>query len=111
MQASTPQTFCPSTLRIANIHCSEAKNEHLVSDPNPPPSAVGLGLTPYLMLTICFTRTSNQRHRLDIVREGGACESRELETRSTLVHDLVHFAVETEARLTRSFYGLSLIHI
>ncbi|HEX5053893.1 MAG TPA: hypothetical protein VFZ65_19095, partial [Planctomycetota bacterium] len=29
----------------------------------------------------------------------------ELETRSCLLHDLVHFAVETEAALGNSFYG------
>ena len=57
-------------------------------------------------LVVRFTRTSPSRHRIDIVRDGWVEESRELETRSTLVHDFVHFAVETEARLSHSFYGL-----
>jgi hypothetical protein len=57
-------------------------------------------------LVIRLTRTSPTHHRFDIVRENGDRESRELETRSTLVHDLVHFAVETEARLGHSFYGM-----
>lgn len=55
-------------------------------------------------LLVRFTRTSPTNHRLEIVR-GDQCESRELETRSCLFHDLVHFAVESEAGLTDSFYG------
>jgi len=40
------------------------------------------------------------------VRPDGSGESRELETKSCLYHDLLHFAVETEAGLRQSFYGL-----
>lgn len=56
-------------------------------------------------MLIRFTRLTNERHRLEFVRDDGTCEARELETRSTLLHDFVHYAVETEADLKASFYG------
>jgi hypothetical protein len=55
-------------------------------------------------LTVRFTRVSPTHHRLDLVR-GGATDSRVLETRSVLFHDLVHFALESEAGLANGFYG------
>ena len=58
------------------------------------------------MLTIGFTRISPTHHRFDYRRPDGSGESRAFETRSTLRHDLIHFAFETEAGLTDSFYGL-----
>jgi hypothetical protein len=57
-------------------------------------------------MLIRLTRLTNERHRLELVRDDGTRETRELETRSALLHDLVHYAVETEAGLTASFYGL-----
>jgi hypothetical protein len=57
-------------------------------------------------LVIHLTRVSPTHHRFEIVREDGSREAREMETRSCLFHDLVHFAVETEAELSHSFYGL-----
>ena len=56
-------------------------------------------------MLIRFTRLTNERHRLEFIRADGTSETHELETRSTLLHDLVHFAVETEAALKASFYG------
>ena len=56
-------------------------------------------------MLIRFTRLTNERHRLEIVRPDGTSEAHELETRSVLLHDLVHYAVEAEARLKASFYG------
>lgn len=57
------------------------------------------------MLKIRLTKLSNERHRIEFVRAGGRADAAELETRSCLLHDLVHFAVESEADLKRSFYG------
>lgn len=57
-------------------------------------------------MLIRLTRLTNERHRLELVRDDGSREARELETRSALLHDLVHYAVETEAGLEASFYGL-----
>lgn len=57
-------------------------------------------------MQIRLTRLTNERHRLELVRDDGTREARELETRSALLHDLVHYAVETEAGLKASFYGL-----
>lgn len=56
-------------------------------------------------MLIRLTRLTNERHRLEFVRDDGTREARELETRSALLHDLVHYAVETEAGLKASFYG------
>ncbi len=56
-------------------------------------------------MLIRFTRLTNERHRFEIVRDDGTREAHELETRSALIHDLAHYAVEAEARLEESFYG------
>jgi len=56
-------------------------------------------------MLIRFTRLTNDRHRFEIVRDDGTREARELETRSALLHDLAHYAVEVEAGLSDSFYG------
>jgi hypothetical protein len=56
-------------------------------------------------MLIRLTRLTNERHSLELVRDDGTREARELETRSALLHDLVHYAVETEAGLNASFYG------
>ncbi len=56
-------------------------------------------------MLIRFTRLTNDRHRFEIVRDDGTREAHELETRSTLAHDLAHYAVELEAGLRESFYG------
>lgn len=56
-------------------------------------------------MQIRLTRLTNERHRLEVVRDDGTREAHELETRSALLHDLVHYAVETEAQLGASFYG------
>jgi hypothetical protein len=56
-------------------------------------------------MQIRLTRLTNERHRFEVVRDDGTGEAHELETRSALPHDLVHYAVETEAGLNASFYG------
>jgi hypothetical protein len=58
------------------------------------------------MLTVRLTRLSPTHHRMSHVRSDGSGETVELETRSTLRHDLLHFALETEAGLEESFFGL-----
>jgi len=56
-------------------------------------------------MRIGLTRLTNDRHSLEFIRDDGTNEALELETRSALVHDLVHYAVEIEAGLRGSFYG------
>jgi hypothetical protein len=56
-------------------------------------------------MLIRLTRLTNDRHRVEFVRDDGTRETHEMETRSALLHDLVHYAVESEAGLTASFYG------
>lgn len=56
-------------------------------------------------LIIRLTRLSPTHHRFAFVRPDGSAASRELETRSLLLHDLVHFAVESEAGLQGGFFG------
>ena len=57
-------------------------------------------------MKIRLTRLSNERHRLAVERSDGSVIERELETRSVLLHDLVHYAVEAEARIEDGFWGL-----
>jgi hypothetical protein len=52
-----------------------------------------------MTLKLRFTRVSPTRHRLEYRREDGTGEAIAMETKSLLVHDLVHFAVESEAGL------------
>jgi hypothetical protein len=59
-----------------------------------------------MALTIRLTRISPTHHRFEYVRADGTGETLELVTREFLTHDLVHFAVESEAGLRGSFYGL-----
>lgn len=56
-------------------------------------------------LKLRFTRLDEARHRFEAVRAGGVSEALELETRSYLLHDFVHYAVEMEAGLQTGFYG------
>src|SRR5262245_29220945 len=56
-------------------------------------------------LSIRLTRISPTHHRLAYARPDGTGETIQLETKSCLVHDLIHFAVESEAGLMKSFYG------
>ena len=58
------------------------------------------------LLTLRFTRISPDRHRFEYRRADGSGEALEMETRSFLTHDLVHYAVESEAQLRGSFYGI-----
>ena len=57
-------------------------------------------------LTVRFTRLQDDRHRFEYLRPDGTGGALELETHSMLRHDLLHFALETEAGLRGSFYGL-----
>jgi len=57
-------------------------------------------------LTLRFTRLSPTHHQFEYRRRDGSGEAIEMETRSLLLHDLVHYAVESEAGLRGSFYGL-----
>lgn len=56
-------------------------------------------------LTVRLRRISPTHHQFAYVRSDGSGECAELETRTLLFHDLLHFAVETEAGLKQSFYG------
>lgn len=59
-----------------------------------------------LELHIGLTKVSPTHHRFQYSRNDGTGESIELETKTFLFHDLLHFAVEIEAGLHDSFYGL-----
>ena len=56
-------------------------------------------------LIVRFTRLNPTHHRFEAIRADGSRELREFETKSLLLHDLVHFAVESEAKLRGGFYG------
>jgi hypothetical protein len=50
-------------------------------------------------------KVSDEAHELAIVQADGGRESVRCETRSTLVHDLLHFAAEKEAGILTGFWG------
>jgi hypothetical protein len=58
------------------------------------------------MLTIRLHRRSAEVHAVELRIDGGAPVVRELETRSFLIHDLVHWCVEAELTLDEGFWGL-----
>jgi hypothetical protein len=58
------------------------------------------------LLALKFTKLTPERHRFEYRRADGTGEAIEMETRSLLTHDLVHYAVESEAQLKGSFYGI-----
>jgi hypothetical protein len=58
------------------------------------------------MLTLQLTKLSNTHHRFAYARGDGTGQRLELDTRNFLLHDLIHFAVESEGRFENSFYGL-----
>lgn len=57
-------------------------------------------------MKIAFQKISNDQHRLTIERADGSSETSILETKSLLLHDFIHLAVELEAGLKESFWGL-----
>ena len=58
------------------------------------------------LLALKFTKLTPERHRFEYRRADGTGEAIEMETRSLLAHDLIHYAVESEAGLRGSFYGI-----
>lgn len=58
------------------------------------------------MLIARLHRHSAERHTLALRVDDGPIVSVELETRSFLVHDLVHWCVEAELELDEGFWGL-----
>jgi hypothetical protein len=56
-------------------------------------------------LRISFVKISDDRHVLEVTRAGGRTESVECESRSYFLHDLLHYAVESEAHLRGGFWG------
>jgi hypothetical protein len=62
-------------------------------------------MLPIPVLIVRFTRLNPAQHRFEAIRADGAREAHTFETRSLLLHDLVHFALESEAKLAGGFYG------
>ncbi|HXU61915.1 MAG TPA: hypothetical protein VN962_09460 [Polyangia bacterium] len=56
-------------------------------------------------MRIELRKISDAEHDLTVVRPDGARETVRCETRSTLVHDLLHYAAEREAGVATGFWG------
>jgi hypothetical protein len=56
-------------------------------------------------MRILLRKLPGPRHELAIVRPDGRRESLLCETRSTLMHDFIHYAVEGAARIESGFWG------
>jgi len=57
-------------------------------------------------MLIRLTKLSDLNHRMTAVRDDGSRETVELVSRSFLLHDFIHYAVETTAGLSGGFWGL-----
>ena len=57
-------------------------------------------------MRIRLTKISDAQHGLAFARDDGTREAIALPSRSFLWHDLLHYAVETNAGLHQSFWGL-----
>ena len=56
-------------------------------------------------MRIQLTKLSDLRHRLEITRSDGSQDSVDLESKTFIVHDFLHYAIESTAGLTQSFWG------
>lgn len=56
-------------------------------------------------MQVRFTKLSDARHAVTVVRDDGSTERAELDSRSFLNHDFAHLAVEAELGLERGFWG------
>jgi hypothetical protein len=52
-----------------------------------------------------FTGLTPKTHRFAVLRDDGSVDAVQLETRSLLVHDLTHYAVEKVLGMQDAFYG------
>jgi hypothetical protein len=57
-------------------------------------------------MQVRLSKLSDSKHRLEIIRADGSREAVELASRSFLIHDLLHCAVESRAGLKESFWGM-----
>lgn len=57
-------------------------------------------------MRIRLTKLSDLNHRMTALRDDGSTETAELVSRSFLMHDFIHYAVETTAGLSGGFWGL-----
>lgn len=57
-------------------------------------------------MEIRFTKLTNEKHHFAITRDDQSTEEATLETRSFLLHDWCHFAVEAEANIRDGLFGL-----
>lgn len=59
-----------------------------------------------MSLILKIKRISPTHHTLEYKREDGTGEKKEFESKSVLIHDFIHYALESEAQLTTGFFGL-----
>ncbi len=56
-------------------------------------------------MRIRLTKLDDRQHRLEVVRADGTTAERVLDTRSFLVHDLAHYAIEAERGSSGGVWG------
>ena len=57
-------------------------------------------------MRILFHKLGDDAHDLEVVRDDGSRERCPLESRSMLLHDMVHYGVEAELPLDDGFWGM-----
>lgn len=56
-------------------------------------------------MQIALKKVSPTHHAFTLLFAGGGKETIQLETKTYLYHDMLHFAIESEAKLIDAFYG------
>ena len=56
-------------------------------------------------MRIQFSKESDTKHRVTVLRADGSEESKSLNSRSFLFHDIAHFVIESEVPLKAGFWG------
>ncbi len=56
-------------------------------------------------MKIRLTKLTKSIHHFEVTRADGTTDGKDLETRSFLLHDLIHYAVEAELPIVDGFWG------
>src|SRR4051812_26669136 len=59
-----------------------------------------------MKLRLEFTRVSPTHHRIKYTREDGSGERADIESKTFIEHDFLHYSLESEAHVSTGFFGL-----
>ncbi len=100
-----PSRRCGRAARSATRHSIDSRRTSTAAKSASPEMVELLDVLSHGHMRIVFRKLSDERHALEIARPSGEHERVECETRSYLLHDLLHYAVEADAKLDGGFWG------